>query len=787
MGTSVHVDLRCLQDPTHPERGIPTYTSQLAQACERENDHLDISWVISSAGPMPRSAVGLLNTGRVVREDELITQRGATVLHTTSPFYDSQTSQRSLDAVYAASVVTLYDLIPLLYPKQYLQSRAARARYGMRLDLVRHADRILSISPATTRDAIAVLGVDPRRVVTIGTGVSEMFVRSDDPRATFDRAKVSLPGLRAGFIMYTGGIDFRKNIDGLFIAFSMLSAGMRRKHQLVIVCQLQPNQREHLMWRARDLGITEEVLLTGYVDDHLLVQLYQTTRLFVFPSLYEGFGLPVAEAMACGAPCIVGDNSSLADIVTEPAARFDASDPTSIARNIVRGVRAGSLRDMLLGMAQEADFRWKGVAAKTLQAYAEAARVAPGRRPVVRSRPRIAMLSPMPPTASGVADYSMRLVPRLAEHVDVDIFCQADAVRTPISGVRWFQYSAFPSVSKTSQGYDEVVYCIGNSHYHLEVFALMRQNLGGTALMHDVNVQGAMRVARDVRPGLLDPGDLDVLHSIDVGVLPTRYAEYPAHRGAEFFDTNNPLPQSLASRVDRILVHSDYAGTLARLDIERRERFKVEKIAFGHRLPVVKSGSISGGAVISLGIVSSAKKSETVIEAFIECARVNPEIIFAVVGENHLDEKTMRRFRQLARRHGVESRVVITGRVTDAEYERWLERSLLAVQLRLVSRGENSAAIADCFTHGVPVIASDLGPVRELSDNAVFRIPNNTSPKGLSAHISALLADKDVLVTMSAAGQRLAEEMSFARAARDVLGTLVAPLNNVGGVAQRPD
>lgn len=725
--------------------------------------------MLSASGPVPNSAEGLLHSGRLTREDDPSVRGGAQVLHTTSPFFGLPASYRPLDAPYGASVVTLYDLIPLRYPKHYLPTSTARAQYQARLDRARHADAIVSISQATTRDAIAMLGVDPRRVITIGAGVSDAFVPSLDRQKTLMEAQQSLPALRAGFLLYTGGIDFRKNLDGLFAAFAQLPRAFRREHQLVVVCQLRPSEREHLVVLARSLGIEHDVLLTGYVEDHVLIQLYQTTHLLVFPSYYEGFGLPVAEALACGAPCIVGDNSSLADIVTDPVARFDPSDADDIARCIMQATRPGALRDSLFELARSSRYSWDDVAAATLEAYDDVARSRAHPRGG-RERPRIALVGPMPPLASGVADYSARLLPHLADHVDVDVFCQANATRQQLPGVRWFHYSAFSSVRHAEYGFDDVIYCVGNSEYHYDVFALMRRWLGGTALMHDVNLQAVMRVARRARPDIVDPRDVEVLHSIDAGTMPSVHAGYPAHHTSRYFDMNHPLVHSIARSVDRVLVHSRYAGAVARLDIDAHEREKVSEVTFGHRPAIARTPSAKRDAVVSMGIAASTKQSATVIEAFIDVAVSHPSTVFAVVGENHLDDVTMSRLIDLARAKGVDDRVIVTGRVDEAEYESWLARAQLAVQLRSVSRGETSAAIADCLTHGVPVIVSDLGSARELPDEVAYSIDVRADAHEVADRVSELLNDPARLSAMSAAGQRMADERSFASAAADIVG-----------------
>ncbi|MCA1942966.1 MAG: glycosyltransferase, partial [Yonghaparkia sp.] len=732
MPALVHVDLRCLQDPTHPERGIPTYTAHLATATEAARGDRDFAWLLGADGPVPRSARGLLHSGRLLRDDDPTVRGGAEVLHVTSPFYGFPGRIDSLPGPYGATVATLYDLIPLRYPEVYLPSPGMMAAYRSRLELVRQADRVLSISNATTRDAIALGGVDPARIVTVGAGVSAEFVPVADPGLAFDRARAAVPGLRPDFVLYTGGWDFRKNLVGLLEGYALLPRAVRARHQLVIVCSLRPIEREHLENEARALGVLDDLLLTGYVDDAVLVALKQSTALFVFPSLYEGFGLPVAEALACGAPCIVADTSSLVEIVPDPAGRFDPQDARSIADRISAALAPGALRDRLLEFAATARYSWDDVAARTVQAYEDA--VPRRRRPreSMRSRPRIALVSPMPPVASGVADYSARLLPELARHVDVDVFAQSGADAVWIDGVRVFAMAALPALRAAEGEYDDVLYCIGNSEYHYGVFAELHRHRGGSALLHDVSLQGVLRLARTRRPEIVDGDSLLVLDALESGDLPVEHTRFPAHRSPDYADLNRPLVRSVARRADRLLVHSQYAASLARLELAPDDRDEVRIVTFAHR-PVIPVGETARDAIVSMGILSSAKRTEEVWEAFIIAAMRHPDLVFALVGESHLDEAVHQRLERRAAEAGVADRVVTTGRVDDADYASWLARALVAVQLRATTRGESSAAVADCFAAGVPVIASAVGPALELASDAAVLIPVAARPGSIAA------------------------------------------------------
>src|SRR6202011_327402 len=138
------------------------------------------------------------------------------------------------------------------------------------------------------QEAINVLGFAPERVVNISTAIDDHFRPlevSPEQRAALHQRY----GIRGGFVLYTGGIDYRKNIEGLVQAYAMLPALTRATLQLVVVCSIRPEDRKRLQAAGRLHGLADhELVLTGFVPEDELVQLYNLARLFVFPSLHEG-------------------------------------------------------------------------------------------------------------------------------------------------------------------------------------------------------------------------------------------------------------------------------------------------------------------------------------------------------------------------------------------------------------------------------------------------------------------------------------------------------------------
>ena len=363
-----------MQSPFGRDRGIGRYLVELALALDRlPSRHLS-GYVIQPGTPIDERLSGLDRTRRLF--DPLSAKAfGAGAYHIGSAFELGM----GLEAVWlpwlqragVPLMVTLYDLIPLLFPSRYLRTRSLQGRYRERIEVVRRAERVLAVSKCTAADAIRVLNIPSRRVVVVGAGVSDRFAKPMSVDVAFEASRRALPWLEPGFILHVGGADWRKNTGRLIEAYAKLPGRLTDAHQLVVACRLPVHHRLPLRARSVRRGVRRRVNLVGFVPDELLVHLYQSCGLFVFPSLYEGFGLPVAEAMACGAPTIVSDASCLPELVPNPEARFDGRSTEAILTALRRALESDSLREKFRLAGNRHDWNWAGVARRTEAVYAE--------------------------------------------------------------------------------------------------------------------------------------------------------------------------------------------------------------------------------------------------------------------------------------------------------------------------------------------------------------------------------------------------------------------------------
>lgn len=265
----------------------------------------------------------------------------------------------------------LYDLIPLLHKEKYLSDAEMQEHYTRKIGWIKNAGLLLAISESSRQEAIKNLGIDIKNIVNISTAVDDRFCISN-ATTEFKQKILGDLGIERAMLLYApGGFDQRKNFHRLIKAYSDLPLSLRTSHQLVIVSKLNTSQREALETMAKNAGLQKhELVLTGYVPDQTLMCLYSLARLFVFPSLHEGFGLPALEAMSCGAPVIGSGVTSLPEVIGLDEAMFDPTSVQEMSRLIELGLTDESFRARLLthGKKQIQKFSWEKTAQTALLA-----------------------------------------------------------------------------------------------------------------------------------------------------------------------------------------------------------------------------------------------------------------------------------------------------------------------------------------------------------------------------------------------------------------------------------
>ena len=777
----VGIGIHACQNLLNWERGIPRYTRDLTMALlANHSDVVKEVWIDNHLPPPKRLAdfcgAGVLRAPSADRRSRR-SRQPVDVYHIMSPFEEVFSPLRTFyppEVAGARLVVTLYDLIPMKWPERYLPSDKLREKYTARQRLIREADLIIAISETTARDAQEVLGIPKEKFQVVYVGVSDQFSPPiAPPDVVLRQVQAALPRIQNPYVFYTGAIDYRKNLEAAIIAFSLLPSQLRSRYQFVITCKATSGEVDALMNVATQRGVEDRVVVTGFVADDVLKLLYQGSTLVIYPSLYEGFGLPIVEAMRSGAPVITSDRASMREIVELPEARFDPEDPAAISRTLEAVLGQPTLAEKLrtYGSRRWTDFQWSRIAQQTVDAYQSLVPVKTRSFNVSRPRRmRLALVTPFPPQASGIADYSQRFVQRLvAEYpVEVDIIVDgkppgdeaSKSDRVMVIGAAPFRWSF------RHHEYDYVVYCMGNSAYHGYAFELLRRHRGAVWL-HDVRLTGLYRWYLEEHPK--DPA-LSRLLDTWAPHFRARDRSFVNLPVATQHEDSIYLAGLVGHSADRIFVNSQFAHDLLVAELGQTvpmtqlpfasEWVSEEQLDPAARASFLASHGLSPNAkvIVSTGMLAPIKDPERMIAAFAVVSRQVPGAHLVFVGE--YDPPYRAKLAALVA-DDISANVHFTGRVPREELHRWLSWADCAVQLRFPTNGESSAAVASCLAYGLPTIVTADGPQREFQP-AVSALSVDVTAEALGREIIRLTTDPVSRAAAQRAAFRHAETNTFA-------------------------
>lgn len=632
--------------------------------------------------------------------------------------------------------------------------------------MLRAADAIVAISDSTAADVERILRIPGSRIHVVGGGVSDWFCPADQPaETTLAHLRAAVPRLQPNFILYTGGIDFRKNLECFITGVSRLSPRLLNSIQVVIACAASFDDRKNLEDFAERVGV--DLLMAGWVTDEVLRDLYRTCRVFAFPSRYEGFGLPVAEALSCGAVVVVGDNSSLRELVEDRAARFDADDPDAIAETLALALTDEAFRSCAEVRAQNATFSWDRVAEATLPAY-ESAVASMDRRTTMGRSTRFAVVTPYPPQPSGIAEHSRYLIDALPPSVGVDIFVDGDPsiLEAPRAGAVVHPMAALDAARELRR-FDRELICIGNSEFHVSALdALIRRR--GEVFLHDIRLTSLYWCRAHAPFGEPFP---EALRRMYMDRLPQEVADLERVSDLDAHRLGIRMLRDVIAFADRIWVQSRFAQAVVRSEAAGHgidcPPVEVVSFPFPDRFSATDPNRIPG-LIVSMGVVSSVKHCDRVVEALSLLRQTVPYARLAFVGPVGEDEEAA--ILDRAEKLGVGDRIALTGPVRPDVYAEWLLSADVAVQLREVSNGEGSFTAAEAMANGVPVVVSRVGWCGELPDDAVEKCPVGGTPADLAARLERLITGpENVRHSMVRAARDYAAQRTFREMAKNII------------------
>jgi glycosyltransferase involved in cell wall biosynthesis len=756
------------------KRGIGRYSLSLALAMVRNRGSHDIEVALNGCFPdsiefiknifsqtlEPQkfhvwespSSIGSLHTGsRWMREsaelmrESFLASLKPDILHVTSLFEgfvdDAITSIRKKDSGnHFPIAVTLYDLIPLIFRDTYLKNPKAASWYNEKLEHLKRADLLLGISQSSVNDAIKYLDIPKNKCINISSDADEMFKKLKISPAQ-EKSVREKYNLNQAFVMYGGGIDYRKNIEALIRAYSKLPLVIRKKHQLGIVCSVQEEARLNLMNLASSLGMrTNELVLTGYVPDEDLVALYNICSLFIFPSWYEGFGLPILEAMRCGAPVIGGNTSSMPEIIGSPDALFDPRSEEAIVCILTMGLTDRRFQENLRrnGKQQADRFSWDKSACDAIAAMETIVKNKKRARPNLSSSSKLnlAYVSPMFPQKSGISFYSEELVPLLSKHYNIEIIVpllkdKADLLQAKFTCAEIRTYEEF---SDSYKYYDRIVYHFGNSDAHIGMFNLLEQ-MPGVVVLHDFYLSGIYHYME--QSGYSDGAwTKELYNSHGYWAFGERFSS----NVTEDVVWSYPCSLSVIQSALGVIVHSKNSINLSR-------KYYGKQISNYHLIPHLRALPATANRlddrkilgispkeflVCSFGIVGKHKMSQRLCDAWQKSDLAeDPDCKLVFVGQNAPGD-----YGEKMGAYG--GNIEITGWASQKVYRSYLSAADLAVQLRTLSRGETSGAVLDCMSFGLPTIVNEHGGMADLDKETVMMISDKFDDNELVAALNTL-------------------------------------------------
>ncbi|MDE6780502.1 MAG: glycosyltransferase [Ruminococcus sp.] len=654
---------------------------------------------------------------RYIRENNI------DIFYITSPFESSFILYKKEWFEGIRVISTVYDIIPYVMKNKYLSDKNTFNWYMKCVENLRWSDELFVISESVKTDLVKHLNFSPDNIKTIWGGVDGKYkimdISGTEKSLLLDKFSINRP-----FIMCTGGEDSRKNLDGLIRAYALLPDNLKNSYQLVVVCKLSENGMAKLKEIAKSHNAERNVVFTNFVTDDELVRLYNLAALMAFPSKYEGFGLPIVEAWACGTPVLTADNSSLREIAGDSAVLVNADIDQSIADGMAKML---SDKNILSEYAEKGRkrlelYKWDNINRNIISLIES---ISP--KKISLSKPerlKIAFFTPLPPLESGIADYSQDIINALCKYCDIDVFVEEtyNAVSVFPDNVRIYSHRSYPARHKN---YSDTVFQVGNSEYHLYMYQYIRK-YHGTVVLHDYNLHGAFYHYAIT----LCKGNYDLYRTfIDTDCPDTDNYIQSLRNGSAAPDLYGIEANSyLTNSADRIIVHSEYSRKkLLQKNIERNVTvvpLYAEILPLADRRTVKQKNNFPADKIIisALGGIHHTKRIIPILKAFSYLKKEKSDIHLMLVGKPA--ENIKPEIEQFISSGNLKDNVTITGYTDIEKFKEYIDMSDICLNLRYPYNGETSGSLMRILAKGRCVVVNDIGSFSEIPDNACVKLPS---------------------------------------------------------------
>lgn len=647
--------------------------------------------------------------------------------------------------------VTVHDLIPYVMPIKEWAEHVTK-EYRRRLEYLEDV-HMICVSNATKKDVEAKMGTEVSTFVTLEAANSKLFYKKRTELNTSDEVSV----------VFTGGFDYRKNIYAAIEAFALAKKQIKNKNvKFTLVCKVDDRNREMFEKKAKELGIENDVWLSGYVTDEELVNIYHKADVFFFPSLYEGFGLPLLEAMLGGAYVLSADNSSLPEVCGEYGLFCNAKDVKNMAEKLVEAVNnslSESLEDKQARQEYALTFTWKKTA---LQTYAAMEKQFVDTN---HKKKKVALVTPWPKHQTGISTYIYKIMPYITKYMDIDLFID----NTMVNDVDFLPYSYgkqyfIKDLDEKHTEYDEIIYQMGNNtDFHKGIYEYLRK-YPGIVELHDYAIHGFFYHTyylegdkEGYRRALIDGyGEAGAKH----------FADVDARRSNP--DNNAfPMSTSVTNLSKEIIVHNVWSYNNLPVDNDKyviplvcfeenslsENELRKAKELICNKVKTKCDGDIIIGC---FGWVNDNKRPDILVKAVAKLIQMNYKVKLVFFGKNN-----SKKLEKAIEEEKIDDYIAITGYISDEEYQVGLAMCDIVVNLRHPSMGESSATLCEAFKAGKPVIVTAVNQYLEFPDDVCWKLKagHREEPDVLATMIKCLIDNEDVRIAMGNNAKEYADEV----------------------------
>ncbi|MBW4570082.1 MAG: glycosyltransferase [Tolypothrix carrinoi HA7290-LM1] len=764
----IAIDIQAIQTNNSRNRGIGRYTQSVIEALFSQQNAPNYQLYANNTLPAPEfdensfpyNSVYYPYIGSCHLNDLLLKtvfmSSDADIIFLPSPMEGLDSTIPEYSDFPKKVFVICYDLIPLIFADRYLNDPNMNFLYMKRLKNVQNADFIFAISESTRQDVIKYLNISPNKVLNVSGGVSPFFTPINiNEHQAWLKLLANKFGIYKKFILYTGGEDWRKNIEGLVTAFSKLPKTLQESYQLVVACKVSEFFQKEIISLASKLQVENSLILTNYITDEELRALYSICSLFVFPSFYEGFGLPLLEAISCGASAIASNNSSLPEILGSADQMFDPYSTDDTARMMQKVLSDENFSKKISenALKHAAKFSWQSVAGKMVDVFQEHQplnKVSISFKKVksVNFKPQMAFFSPFAPVKSGISDYSQDLLPSLTQHVQLDLYHDESYLPNENISNNLFCHSKFEERLQVKE-YEGIIYQIGNSSYHCYIYSqLMRYS--GISVLHDYYLGGLINYMDVRRPEL----GVNLLKELEHSYGKDRAIEILNLLQTGNLNVDDKLSEAevyinrrIFTRSLGVVLHSRWAYNCAVKDfscdndcivhipqlvpkftskeksiIDERQELKIPNDSF---------------VISTFGFVNQTKRPLQILHAFNKYLANQPNAYLIFVGGT--DYLGSINLEHEISKLSLQGKVKITGYVNMQDFYRYIEISNICLNLRFPFNGESSASLLRILSVGKPTIVTDIGSFSDFPDDVVLKIPQPTHSNEVEEILKALV------------------------------------------------